>query len=97
MRKTPPQCSGYDIVIDCCDNFATRYLIDDTCRALGKPWVHGTIGGFDGRVTTFLPGANPDSPTFTPNARSFAPEGQRPEVCSGRCPEPSEPYRHVRR
>lgn len=41
--------SGYDIVIDCCDNFATRYLIDDTCRALGKPWVHGTIGGFDGR------------------------------------------------
>ena len=49
--------SGYDIVIDCCDNFATRYLIDDTCRALGKPWVHGTIGGFDGRVTTFLPGA----------------------------------------
>ena len=36
----------YDIVIDCCDNFATRYLIDDSCAAEGKPWVYGSIGEF---------------------------------------------------
>lgn len=45
----------YDIVMDCCDNFATRCLIDRTCRQLGKPWVHASIGGFSGEVTTFLP------------------------------------------
>lgn len=39
-----------DLVIDCCDNFPTRYLIDDTCRACGKPWIHGSIGEFYGQI-----------------------------------------------
>ncbi len=43
----------YDIVVDCCDNFATRYLIDDTCTLSGKPWVHGSIGEFHGQVSVF--------------------------------------------
>lgn len=47
--------AGYDIVIDCCDNFATRFLIADTCAALEKPWVYGSIGAFHGQVTTFMP------------------------------------------
>ncbi|MDE7152902.1 MAG: HesA/MoeB/ThiF family protein [Muribaculaceae bacterium] len=42
--------SRYDYVVDCCDNFATRYLIDDTCAALGKTWVYGSIGEFTGQV-----------------------------------------------
>lgn len=46
----------YDLVVDCCDNYATRYLIDDTCAALGKPWIYGSIGAFQGCVSTFLPG-----------------------------------------
>ena len=46
----------YDIVVDCCDNHATRYLIDDTCKRLGKPWVYGSIGAFEGMVSTFTPG-----------------------------------------
>lgn len=45
---------GYDVVVDCCDNFATRFLISDTCRRLGKAWVYGSIEAFDGRVSTFL-------------------------------------------
>ena len=36
----------YDVVIDCCDNFATRYLIDDSCDAESKPWVYGSISEF---------------------------------------------------
>ena len=43
----------YDLVVDGCDNFATRYLIDDTCSRLGKPWVHGSIGEFHGQVSVF--------------------------------------------
>ncbi len=43
----------YDLVIDCCDNFPTRYLIDDACAACGTPWVHGSIGAFHGQVCLF--------------------------------------------
>lgn len=45
--------SKYDIVVDCCDNFSTRFLIDNTCARFGKPWVHGAIGGFVGQVAVF--------------------------------------------
>lgn len=44
---------GYDLVVDCCDNFPTRYLIDDACAECGKPWVHGSIGEFQGQVSLF--------------------------------------------
>lgn len=43
----------YDIVVDGCDNFATRYVIDDVCVALGKPYVYGAISGFEGQVSVF--------------------------------------------
>lgn len=43
----------YDIVVDGCDNYATRYLLDDTCRALEKPYVYGAIRGFEGQVSVF--------------------------------------------
>lgn len=48
--------SRYDIVADCTDNYATRYRIDDACRALVKPWVHGAINEFDGQICVFSPG-----------------------------------------
>ncbi len=48
--------SRYDLIIDCCDNFATRYLIDNTCQKLGKPWLHAAIGSFSGQITLFTPG-----------------------------------------
>ena len=44
---------NYDIVVDGCDNFATRYLLSDTCSALGKPYVYGAIQGFTGQVSVF--------------------------------------------
>lgn len=43
----------YDIVVDGCDNFATRYLINDTCTELGKVYVYGAICGFEGQVSVF--------------------------------------------
>ncbi|MCH5215842.1 MAG: HesA/MoeB/ThiF family protein [Muribaculaceae bacterium] len=42
-----------DVVIDCCDNYATRYLINDTCIKCGKPWIYGSIGEFLGQVSVF--------------------------------------------
>lgn len=45
--------SQYDMVIDGCDNFETRYLINDTCMALGKTYIYGAIRAFDGQVAVF--------------------------------------------
>ena len=42
--------AGYDLLVDCTDNFSTRYLIDDICHRLGNPWVYGSIGEFRGQV-----------------------------------------------
>ena len=42
---------AYDIVVDCSDNFATRYLVNDACVVLGKPLVFGAIFKFEGQVT----------------------------------------------
>lgn len=44
---------AYDLVVDCTDNFATRYLIDDVCAHSGVPWVHGAIGEFGGQLSIF--------------------------------------------
>lgn len=45
--------SGYDLVIDASDNFATRYLVNDACVILGKPFVYGGLYGFEGQVSVF--------------------------------------------
>ncbi|MFC4554579.1 molybdopterin-synthase adenylyltransferase MoeB [Georgenia faecalis] len=45
--------AGYDLVLDGTDNFATRYLVDDTCAALGVPLVWGSILRFDAQVSVF--------------------------------------------
>jgi len=43
----------YDIVIDGCDNFTTRYITNDACVKLNKPSVYGSILGFEGQVAVF--------------------------------------------
>lgn len=42
--------SQYDIIVDCTDNFATRYLINDACVILNKALVYGAIHKFSGQV-----------------------------------------------
>ena len=49
----------YDLVIDGCDNFPTRYLINDACVMMSKPNIHGSIFQFEGQVTVFNPGKGP--------------------------------------
>lgn len=43
----------YDIVIDGSDNFATRYLVNDTCVELQKPLIYGSILKFEGQIAVF--------------------------------------------
>ena len=42
-----------DVVIDCCDNFATRHLVNAACVAHAKPLVSGAAIGFDGQVSVY--------------------------------------------
>ena len=48
--------SRYDLVIDGCDNHATRYLISDTCSQWNKPYVYAAIGAFQGQVAILCHG-----------------------------------------
>ena len=50
---------GFDVVVDGCDNFPTRYLVNDASVFLNKPVVHGSIFRFEGQVTTFVPRQGP--------------------------------------
>lgn len=45
--------AGFDIVVDGCDNFATRYLVNDTCVNVDKPLIYGSILGFEGQLAVF--------------------------------------------
>ncbi|WP_437767419.1 molybdopterin-synthase adenylyltransferase MoeB [Sorangium sp. So ce281] len=49
----------FDIIVDGCDNFPTRYLVNDASVFTKKPVVHGSIFRFEGQVTTFMPGVGP--------------------------------------
>ncbi len=44
---------GYDIAVDCTDNFASRYLISDATRTAGIPMVYGAVSQFMGQVSVF--------------------------------------------
>ena len=54
MRLTPDNAerliAEYDLVVDGCDNHATRYLLSDICEKQKKPYVHAAIGAFQGQI-----------------------------------------------
>ncbi len=58
----------FDIICDCSDNFGTRYLINDACLILEKPFVFGSVQGFEGQISVF--NLNKKSP----NLRDLIPE-----------------------
>ena len=47
---------GYDLVVDCSDNYPTRYIINDACIGTRKPWIYGAVSGFEGQAMTIIPG-----------------------------------------
>ncbi|MGD8325950.1 MAG: HesA/MoeB/ThiF family protein [Sphingomonadales bacterium] len=57
----------YDIILDGCDNFETRFLVNDVAQRLGKTLVSAAVGPFDGQLSTFKPGG-PCYRCFVPDA-----------------------------
>jgi adenylyltransferase/sulfurtransferase len=63
--------SGYDLILDGTDNFATRYMVNDACVLLGKPYVWGSIYRFEGQASVFWD-------EYGPNYRDLYPEPPPP-------------------
>jgi sulfur-carrier protein adenylyltransferase/sulfurtransferase len=49
----------YDVIVDGCDNFDTRYVVNDAAVELRKPVIHGSIFRFEGMASTFVPFEGP--------------------------------------
>lgn len=43
----------FDLIIDCTDNFPTRYLVNDSCEILNKPYIYGALHRFEGQAAVF--------------------------------------------
>jgi adenylyltransferase/sulfurtransferase len=54
----------YDLVIDGCDNFPTRFLVNDACFFEKKPLISGAMFRFDGQVATFKPHQDAEGPCY---------------------------------
>lgn len=48
--------AGYDFVVDCSDNYETKFLINDVCVRAQKAYSHGAILALQGEVMTYTPG-----------------------------------------
>ena len=65
--NAPKIVRSYDLVIDCTDNWTARFLLDEVCFEIGRPWVFGSLGGWigmcsfmNGRTATRLGDLFPD-------------------------------------
>ncbi|HEY6897668.1 MAG TPA: molybdopterin-synthase adenylyltransferase MoeB [Rhodocyclaceae bacterium] len=72
------QIAAVDVVLDCCDNFATRHAVNRACVKFKKPLVSGAAIRFDGQVAVFDPRVA-DKPCY----HCLFPEGQ--DVEATRC------------
>jgi adenylyltransferase/sulfurtransferase len=58
-RNSEELIQGFDVVVDGMDNFRTRFLLNEACVNHGIPFVHGSIYGFVGFMTTIVPHKTP--------------------------------------
>ena len=70
----------YDLIVDGTDNFATRYMVNDACVLLGKPYVWGSIYRFDGQVSVFWDERGPNYRDLYPDP---PPPGMVPSCAEG--------------
>lgn len=66
---------NYDVVVDCTDNFTTRYIINDVCFLLKKPLVYGSLFRYEGQVSVF----NVEQDGMTTNYRDLFPIPPNPD------------------
>jgi adenylyltransferase/sulfurtransferase len=70
----------YDFIADGTDNFPTRYLVNDACVLLGKPYVYGSIFRFEGQASVF---ATPEGPCYRCLFAEPPPPGLVPSCAEG--------------
>lgn len=70
----------YDVIVDGADNFPARYLVNDACVLLGKPYVYGSIFRFDGQASVF---ATKDGPCYRCLYPEPPPPGLVPSCAEG--------------
>ena len=76
-RSTPADMlTGVDVVIDGCDNFSTRLIVNDLCLSAKVPLVSAAIGQFHGQIGTFT-GWQADAPCY----RCFVGDAHDPDDC----------------
>ena len=73
----------YDLIVDGTDNFATRYLVNDACVLLGKPYVWGSIYRFDGQASVFWPSEPANGPCYRCLYPEPPPPGMVPSCAEG--------------
>ena len=71
---------GYDIIVNGCDNFPTRYLVNDAAVMQSKPVVDGSIFRFEGQATVYVPGGGPCYRCLYPEP---PPPGEVPSCAEG--------------
>lgn len=70
--------AGCDVVLDGSDNFETRYAVSDGCFRARAPLVMGTVGTFDGALTTLRPFETGADGRPNPTYRCLFPEAPPP-------------------
>ena len=58
-ENLPALLGDCDFVLECTDNFEAKFLINDACVRLGKPFCHGSVIRFFGQLMTWVPGRGP--------------------------------------
>lgn len=64
----------YDIIADGCDNFETRFIVNDACHATRRTLVSGAVGPFEGQLATFKSHELDENGVPYPNYRDLVPE-----------------------
>ncbi|MFI5625456.1 adenylyltransferase/sulfurtransferase MoeZ [Nocardioides sp. NPDC051685] len=75
--------TGYDLIVDGTDNFATRYMVNDAAYFLGIPYVWGSIYRFDGQASVFAPTIGEDAPCYRCLYPEPPPPGMVPSCAEG--------------
>ncbi|WP_328529079.1 adenylyltransferase/sulfurtransferase MoeZ [Nocardioides sp. NBC_00368] len=75
--------TGYDLIVDGTDNFATRYMVNDAAYFLGIPYVWGSIYRFDGQASVFAPTLTDDAPCYRCLYPEPPPPGMVPSCAEG--------------
>ena len=72
-KNAMPYIKKYDVVMDCCDNYSTRLLINDACYFAKKPLIMGAVSRFYGQLATFRAFENHLDGTPLPSYRCLVP------------------------